>query len=42
VFKEHPKIKAKTLCKNRELKMEGHKGKCGFLFIVTGSVTGHL
>jgi len=34
VFKGHSKIKAKKLCKNKELKMEGHKGKCGSLFII--------
>jgi hypothetical protein len=34
MFKGHPKIKEKILCKNRELKVEGHKGKRGFIFII--------
>jgi len=34
MFKGHPKIRAKILCKTRELKMEGYKGKCGFLYII--------
>jgi len=33
MFKGQPKIKAKHCVKNRELKMEGHNGKRGFLFI---------
>lgn len=34
MFKGHPKIRTKILCKNREMKMEGYKRKCGFLYII--------